>query len=88
MASPASEEVRRRSMPDRLATSRRFVAEVVPHATALEQERLARVFIVVTTSGALRMWTEHLGSSVDEAADDVDWLLRAAIASTHREADR
>ena len=88
MASPASEEVRRRSMPDRLAISRRFVAEVAPKASAVEQERMARVFIVLTTSGAMRMWTEHLGSSVDEAADDIDWLLRAAIASTDQETDR
>jgi AcrR family transcriptional regulator len=88
MTSPASEEVRRLGMPDRLAISRRFVAEVAPHASAVDQERMARVFIVLTSSGAMRMWTEHIGSSVDEAADDIDWMVRAAIAATHRETDR
>jgi len=27
------------------------------------------------------LWRDQLGSSVEEAADDVDWVVRAAIAS-------
>jgi hypothetical protein len=30
----------------------------------------------------MRLWLDHLGSSVDEAADDVDWLLRTIVAAT------
>jgi hypothetical protein len=29
----------------------------------------------------MRIWRDHLGSSVDEAADDIVWILRAAIAT-------
>jgi hypothetical protein len=43
---------------------------------------LARVLIILSSSSAMRMWLDHLGSSVDEAADDVEWLIRAVIAST------
>jgi hypothetical protein len=28
------------------------------------------------------MWRDHLGSSIEEAADDIDWVIRAAIAAS------
>lgn len=80
MASPASEEVRRAQMPDRLGLSRRFVDDVVPGASKAVRERIARIMVVVTSSAALLTWRDRLGASADEAADDVEWLLRAAIA--------
>jgi hypothetical protein len=30
----------------------------------------------------MRLWLDHLGSSVDEAADDLDWLIRKVISAT------
>jgi len=36
--------------------------------------------LILTSSSSLRIWRDHLGSSVDEAADDIDWILRTAIA--------
>jgi hypothetical protein len=68
--------------------SRRFVAGVMPHATATEQDRLARVLLVLASSSAMRMWREQIGSSVDEAADDIDWVLRTIVASTGERKDR
>jgi AcrR family transcriptional regulator len=88
MFSPASDEARRTQMPDRYAMSRTFVATVMPTATKVDQDRLARVLIVLASSSAMRMWRDHLGSSVDEAADDIDWLLRAVIASAPEGNDR
>jgi AcrR family transcriptional regulator len=82
MASPAADEARQAQMPDRLRMSRGFVDVVAPHATPAERDRIARLLVVLTTSAAMRMWRDHLGCSVDEAADDVDWILRAAIAAT------
>lgn len=82
MASPASDEARRTQMPDRYAMSRRFAATVMPTAAKAEQDRLARVLIVLVSSSAMRTWRNHLGSSVDEAADDIDWVLRTLVAST------
>jgi AcrR family transcriptional regulator len=81
MASPASEEARGVTMPDRFAMSRRFVGTIAPDADEAERDRIARLMVVLTTSSALRVWRDHLGSSVDEAADDVDWVLRAAVAA-------
>lgn len=81
MASPAAEEARRINMPDRFAMSRRFAGTVAPGAQVADRDRIARIMLVLTSSSALRMWRDHLGSSVDEAADDVDWVLRAAIAA-------
>ena len=81
MTGPASDEPRRMQMPKRKAMSQRFVAGVMPDASPTEQDRLARVLLVLASSSAMRMWRDYLGSSVDEAADDIDWVLRTVIAS-------
>jgi AcrR family transcriptional regulator len=81
MAGPASEEARRISMPDRLATFRQLADTIVPKLSEADRDRIARLVLILTTSSALRMWRDHLGSSVDEAADDVEWAVRAAIAA-------
>jgi hypothetical protein len=38
--------------------------------------------VVLTMSSALRTWRDHLGATVDDAADDVEWTLRTLIAAT------
>lgn len=81
--SPAADEVRRISMPERIAKSRAFARLVAPGASAADLERITRIFVVLTSSAAMRIWRDHLGSSVDEAADDIVWILRAAIATAH-----
>lgn len=81
IASPAAEEARRVSMPDRVAMTRRFADTILPNLRAADRDRIARLLVIVTASTALRTWRDHLGSSVDEAADDVDWIVRAAIAA-------
>ena len=80
MSSPAADEARRSQMPHRYAMSRRFAATVMPDAGEADQDRLARVLIVLASSGAMRTWRDHLGLSVDVAAEDIDWLLRTVTA--------
>ena len=80
MSTPAADEARRRQMPQRYAMSRRFAATVLPDADEADQERLARVLIVLASSGAMRTWRDHLGLSVEVAAEDIDWLLRTITA--------
>ena len=82
MASPASEEVRRLNIPDRLAIFRRVADSIVPRPSKTDRDRIARLLVILTASSALRLWRDQLGSSVEEVADDVDWAIRAAIAST------
>jgi len=81
MASPGSEEVRALNMPDRLAMFRRIADSVVPKPSEADRDRIARVLVILTASSALRLWRDQLGSSVDEVADDVDWVIHALIAS-------
>jgi len=81
MASPASEEVRRLNMPDRVAIFRRVADTIEPKPSKADRDRIARLLVILTASSALRLWRDQLGSSVEEAADDVDWVLRAVIAS-------
>jgi AcrR family transcriptional regulator len=88
IASPAADEARRAQMPARLAMSRHFAETVAPNGAKADLDRIARVFVVLTMSSAMRVWRDHLGSSVDEAADDVEWMLRAAIQAATRRRDR
>lgn len=80
MASPAAEEARHLNMPDRLAIFRQVADSIVPRPSKVDRDRIARLLVILTASSALRMWRDHLSLSVDEAADDVDWIVRAAIA--------
>jgi AcrR family transcriptional regulator len=88
MASPSADEARRAQMPARLGMSRHFAQVVAPGATKADLDRMARVFVVLTMSSAMRVWRDLLGSSVDEAADDIEWMLRAAIQAASRRRDR
>jgi len=81
MASPAAEEARSISMPDRVAFGRRLADTIVPKLAEGDRDRIARLLVILITSSALRVWRDHLGSSVDEAADDIDWVIRAAIVA-------
>ncbi|MEO7869077.1 MAG: helix-turn-helix domain-containing protein [Candidatus Limnocylindria bacterium] len=85
MSSPAAEDARRLSIPRRLALSRQLADSVVPRLAARDRARIARLLTILMTSSAFRWWREYLGSSVDEAADDLDWIVRAAIAASETE---
>jgi AcrR family transcriptional regulator len=84
MASPAADESRRLNMPDRLAMTRRLADSIVPALSDADRDRIARLIVVLIASASLRMWRDHLGSSVDQAADDIEWAVQAAIAASTR----
>ncbi len=88
MASPAAEEARRANMPTRIAMSRRFVDTVAPAASDADRERITRLMIVLTSSSAMRAWSDYFGSSADRAADDIQWALEVAIAAASEGHDR
>jgi AcrR family transcriptional regulator len=82
IASPAAEEARRLNIPVRLAQTRELADRIAPRISDVDKDRIARFLLILTTTSSMRLWREHLGSSVDEAADDIDWLIRAAIAAS------
>jgi AcrR family transcriptional regulator len=88
MASPAAEEARSATMPDRLRFTRQFVEAIAPDLSRTDRDRVARVLVVLTMSSALRTWRDHLGASVDGAADDVEWTLRSLIAASGERSKR
>ncbi|MGQ0606873.1 MAG: TetR/AcrR family transcriptional regulator [Chloroflexota bacterium] len=83
-ASPAAEEVRRVDMPARLEMNRRLADSIVPKLTPADRDRIARLLTVLISASALRVWRDHLGSTVEEAASDVEWVISAAIAASTR----
>ena len=81
MASGASDELRRATIPKRLAVFRELVDSVEPKLADADRDRLNRFLVVLSQSASLRMYHDHLGLSVDEVADEIDWLVKAAIAA-------
>jgi AcrR family transcriptional regulator len=79
-ASPGAEAVRHVNIESRRTSARRAVDAIAPRLSGEDRERLARLAIVLTTSATARMLREHLGLSLDEAVDDVEWAIRAVIA--------
>lgn len=88
IASPAAEEIRHATMPDRVVATRRIADAIAPGLSEEDQARLTRLLVVLSMSAAVRMWRDHLGLSVEEAVDDVDWAVRAVIAGRSSEVRR
>jgi AcrR family transcriptional regulator len=84
MASPASAEVRRLSIPRRFELFRTLVDTSAPDLHGEDRDRVVRLLIILTSSSALRTWRDVIGSSVEQAADDLDWFVQAAIAAARR----
>lgn len=84
MASPAAAEARRAGMPERLEIYRRLADAIAPNLAQADQARIARLLTVLISSSSLRLWRDHLGSSVEEAADDIDWAIKAAVTVSTR----
>lgn len=87
-ASPLADHARHAMMPQRYARIRRLGDLIEPKLSEADQDRITRLLVILTSSSALRTWRDHLGSTVEEAADDVDWIVRAAIAAAHGKNDR
>jgi hypothetical protein len=68
-------------MPMRYERIARVADSIEPKVSARDRDRITRLLVVLTASASLRMWRDHLGLSVDEVADDVDWIMRAVIAA-------
>lgn len=79
-ASPVAEEARRLSLPGRLAIGREVLDTVRPPLAHDVRDRIARLLVVLLTSASLRTWRQ-LDATVDEAAEDIQWIVRAAIAA-------
>ena len=87
-ASPIADEVRHATMQSRFERIRRLGDTIEPPLSKADQDRITRLLVILTSSASLRTWRDHLGSSVDEVVDDIDWFLKAAIAATRKEKAR
>ena len=88
MASPGASEVRGATMPTRLQRIRRLTDSIEPKLRKGDRDRITRLLAVLMTSSSLRMWRDHLGLSVDEVAEEIDWIVRAAIFAVNERKER
>jgi AcrR family transcriptional regulator len=80
-ASPIVDEVRKVTMRSRVGRIRKLADSVEPRLRKVDRDRITRLLVVLTSSSAMRIWRDLLGASVEDAADDIDWVLRAAITA-------
>jgi AcrR family transcriptional regulator len=79
VASPVGDEVRHATMAHRLERLSHLADSVEPPLAKADRDRITRLLAVLTSSASLRMWRDHLGSSADQAADDIAWVMAASI---------
>lgn len=84
MASPAAAEARRAGMPGRIEIYRRMADAIAPDLAQPDRARIARLLTILISSSSLRLWRDQLGASVEEAADDIEWVIRAAVDARAR----
>jgi AcrR family transcriptional regulator len=84
MASPAAAEGRHRSMPRRVALVETMVDTIEPPLPREARDRLVRLIVILTSSQSLRTWTDHLGSSPDGVADEIQAIVQAVIAAARK----
>jgi AcrR family transcriptional regulator len=84
MASELGREVRRRTMPDRLALIRTYMAKQVPGVTGADLDRLTRVAMILMSSATMRAYKDYLGLGAMDAAEDVAWTLEILQKSLPR----
>lgn len=75
LASQLGQQLRRRTMPDRLALIRRAVSSRVPALSDEELERFTRIVMILCASATMRAYNDYLGMSPSQAADDVAWAI-------------
>jgi hypothetical protein len=86
LLSPAGWQARRASIPLRLAMLRASVEGARPDLDDDVRDHLARLGLILTTSFSLQAWKDYLGLNAAEAAAEVAWALRAAIAGAEKAA--
>ena len=84
MASPGAAEVRHATMPSRMARVGRIADGLGSDISDEARARFTRLLVVLTASASLRMWRDHIGASVETAADDIDFAMRAVVAASRR----
>jgi AcrR family transcriptional regulator len=84
MASQLGQEVRRRTMPERVSLIRKAVAERVPGVTGADLDRLTRVLLILLSSATMRAYKDYLGMGAMDAAEDVAWTVGILQRSLRR----
>ena len=87
-ASPIADQVRHATMPSRFERIRALGKSIEPPLAKADLDRITRILVILVSSSSLRTWRDHLGASPEQAADDIDWILRAAIAAATSRKDR
>lgn len=75
LASQLGQEVRRRTMPQRVAMIRAELERRTPGLAGEDLDRFTRLTLILGSSAAMRAYKDYLGQSAMAAADDVAWAL-------------
>lgn len=82
--SPLGDEARRAQMPQRKAFIESVISVLAPGLEERVQERLVRLLLVLTSSGAQRTMSA-IGLDARQSSDDVMWVIRTVIGEENTE---
>lgn len=84
LASELGQEVRRRTMPQRVAMIRSEISRWTPGLAGEDLDRFTRLMLILGSSAAMRAYKDYLGLGAMAAADDVVWALEALQRALRR----
>lgn len=84
-ATGVGREVRVKQSAERLETMRQIFDSISDGLSNEQIEHLARIGLILTTSDVYMQWTDRLGMSPDEAADQTMWAFRAILEAVANE---
>jgi len=84
LASDMGWAARRATLPVRMEMLRAPLESSAPNLTEDAREHLVRLALILTSSFSLSAWKDYLGLDADEAAAEVAWTLRTALAGAER----
>ena len=75
LASELGQEVRRSTMPQRVALVRGELARRTPGLSDEDLERFTRLALILMSSAVMRAYKDYLGIGAARAAEDIAWTL-------------
>lgn len=84
LASELGQEVRRRTMPQRVAMIRAELARRTPGLAGGNLDRFTRLTLILGSSAAMRAFKDYLGLGAMAAAEDVVWAIETLQRALRR----
>lgn len=88
LTSEVAGQLRRRTMPERMARFRSLVRRRHPELPSGDVERLTRLLVILTSSAVIRAFRDYVDRPAGPASEDVVWALELIERGLARQTSR